>query len=189
MGELFEILISIGLVGLVFIRSNQKRAKQAQQAAKKARAFRDAAEVLDTPKAKPAPSGEGWQELLAEMESLAKAKEAKPDRSEAKPAEIKAKPAKPLVKPAEPAVKPVQKKAAPVLFLENDEPEGSISTQGESAAEHALHRERILAREEALRREHEELLEIRSMNLQKLRTAVVMSEVLGKPVSLRRRGN
>ena len=182
MGELFEILISIGLVGLVFLRSNQKRAKQAQQAAKKAQAFRDAAEVLDAPQAKKASSGGAWKELLSEMETIVR-------ESAAKPAEASAKPAEPLVKPAKPAVKPVQEKPAPVLLLENDEPEGSISTQGESAAEHAQHRRKILAEEEELRREHEELLEIRSMNLQKLRTAVVMSEVLGKPVSLRRRGN
>ena len=164
----------IVIIGIALISSSQKKKKVQQRSAKKARAFRDAAEVLDAPKPKKkAVSAEGWQELLSEMESMAQA---------AKP---KAKPAEPMAKPA----KPVPKQAAPVLHLENDDPEGSISTQGESAQEHARHRQKILAEEEQLRREHEDLQEIRSMNLEKLRTAVVMSEVLGKPVSLRRRGN
>lgn len=62
--------------------------------------------------------------------------------------------------------------------------------EGESHAEHAGHKLRIAAEEEALRRERAELQELRNVNLKKLRAAVVMSEVLGKPVALRggRRG-
>lgn len=65
--------------------------------------------------------------------------------------------------------------------------EGSVSTQGESEAEHAEHRLRAAAEEAARRQEHEALRELRAANRDKLRTAVVMSEVLGKPVSLRPR--
>lgn len=79
---------------------------------------------------------------------------------------------------AEPAVKPA---------LQHDDPEGTISTQGETHAEHAAHRRRILAEEERLQQEMDALAELRNANLQKLRTAVVMSEVLGKPVALRGR--
>jgi len=57
--------------------------------------------------------------------------------------------------------------------------------EGESYAEHAGHKLRIAAEEEKLRREREELQELRNVNLKKLRAAVVMSEVLGKPLALR----
>ncbi len=60
--------------------------------------------------------------------------------------------------------------------------------EGESPLEHAAHRQRVAADEERIHREHAQLRELRSANLQKLRSAVVMSEVLGKPVSLRPRG-
>lgn len=66
--------------------------------------------------------------------------------------------------------------------------QGSLSTQGEDAAEHAEHRRRIAAEEERLRLETQRLEDMRQVNLDKLRAAVVMSEVLGKPVSLRPRG-
>lgn len=65
--------------------------------------------------------------------------------------------------------------------------EGKISTQGESEAEHAEHRRRIAAEEAARRLEHETLRDLREANRDKLRTAVIMSEVLGKPIALRPR--
>ena len=81
--------------------------------------------------------------------------------------------------------KPV-KKPRPIVEL-HGKPEGSISTQGESDEEHAEHRRRIAAEEEMRQQEHETLRELREANLERLRAAVVMSEVLGKPVSLRPR--
>ena len=84
-------------------------------------------------------------------------------------------------KKAKPAKKP-----QPIVEL-HAEPEGSISTQGESDEEHAEHRRRIAAEEAMRQQEHETLRELREANLEKLRAAVVMSEVLGKPVSLRPR--
>lgn len=63
------------------------------------------------------------------------------------------------------------------------------STQGESEKEHKLHLEKIAAAEKKQREQAELAREIRNMNRQKLRQAVVMSEVLGKPLALRgRRG-
>lgn len=66
--------------------------------------------------------------------------------------------------------------------------QGSLSTQGETAAEHAEHRRRIAAEEERLRLETQRLEDVRRVNLDQLRAAVAMSEVLGKPLSLRPRG-
>ena len=59
--------------------------------------------------------------------------------------------------------------------------------EGESRREHAAHKQRIAEEEARLHREREELKELRNVNLKKLRSAVVMSEVLGKPVALRGR--
>lgn len=93
-----------------------------------------------------------------------------------------------------------EKKPAAVKAEVQPSPEGRISlkqampegfspklksTQGESEEEHRRHLEKI-ARQEKLRQEKlETAQEIRSMNRQKMRQAVVMSEILGKPVALR----
>ena len=65
--------------------------------------------------------------------------------------------------------------------------EGRTSTQGESEAEHDEHRRQVRAEEARLRQAREALRDSRAEYLRKLRTAVVMSEVLNKPVSLRPR--
>ena len=65
--------------------------------------------------------------------------------------------------------------------------EGMISTQGESAEEHAEHHRRIEEEEAQRQQERDALADLREANLDRLRAAVVMSEVLGKPVSLRPR--
>ena len=64
----------------------------------------------------------------------------------------------------------------------------TVHPEGETHEEHAAHVERIRAGEQQLQaaQSREEIL--RSVNLKNLRTAVIMSEVLGKPVSLRPRG-
>ena len=93
-----------------------------------------------------------------------------------------------------------EKKPAAVKAEAQPSPEGRISlkqampegfspklksTQGESEEEHRRHLEKI-ARQEKLRQEKlETAQELRSMNRQKMRQAVVMSEILGKPVALR----
>lgn len=103
----------------------------------------------------------------------------------AKPA-VKA--AKPTVKAAKPAVAaaPAAAAAVPAAAMAAA-PEGSISTQGEHPEAHALHQARIAAQEAQLRREWESMAELRNIRLENLRAAVVMSEVLGKPVALRPR--
>ena len=68
-----------------------------------------------------------------------------------------------------------------------DAHEGFVSTQGESAEEHAEHHRRIVEEEMQRHQEREMLEDLRNANLEKLRAAVVMSEVLGKPVALRER--
>ena len=75
---------------------------------------------------------------------------------------------------------------APVEFAE-ELGEGFVSTQGESFEEHAEHRRKIAEEEARRHQEREALDDLRNANLEKLRAAVVMSEVLGKPVALRPR--
>ena len=162
MDGLISILILIGL----FSSLSKKKKKKAQRQATRRQA------PVETPQ-KPAGqtkipfTREEWDAYLANMEQLEK-----------KSAPLPAKRANP-VKAA--------KAPVPAPHPEHDEPEGTVSTQGESAAEHAEHRRKVLAEEARLRQHQETLQELRHLNRQKLRSAVVMSEVLGKPVSLRPR--
>lgn len=204
-----ELLGLIVLIGVGIISSHLKAKKAQQKSSRKMNGFEEAVESMREGKRNVNREvlAQFMPELLEEEEEIMPASPSKP----AAPAQPTTKHAEPLVKasrpekaiiqaapPANPAG-PILKKARqapfvqmvpnpqPVLFMDHDEPEGTISTQGESAEEHARHRQKILAEEEAIRMEHEALQEIRHMNLQKLRTAVVMSEILDKPVSLRRR--
>lgn len=102
----------------------------------------------------------------------------------AEPAGAAAKPTVTAAKPAQAAAKPAVTAVAAMATA----PEGSLSTQGEQPLEHARHQARVAAREAQLRRERESMEALRNLRLEKLRAAVVMSEVLGKPVALRPRG-
>ena len=62
------------------------------------------------------------------------------------------------------------------------------STQGESEEEHRRHVERIVREEKKQQMETNAQRELRSVNRRKLREAVIMSEILSKPVALRPRG-
>jgi len=62
------------------------------------------------------------------------------------------------------------------------------STQGERPSEHARHLERIAAEEKRQAEAAALQSELRSINRRKLRQAVIMSEILSKPVALRPRG-
>lgn len=184
MDGLISLLIIIGIAAISSSNKKKKQAKQAANAARKKQAFDDLAEMEKA--ARPAAARELVLELLKEEVSSPKASPVHPAEKDAAPVQLEMeippkKNAKPIVK-LTPRTKP-----APVLFMDHDEPEGSVSTQGESAEEHERHRQKILAEEEKIRSAHEELEEIRNMNLKKLRTAVVMSEILDKPVSLRSR--
>lgn len=61
------------------------------------------------------------------------------------------------------------------------------STQGESEAEHRRHVEKIAAEEKRLEESVQTRQALTAMNRRKMREAVIMSEVLGKPVALRGR--
>lgn len=60
-------------------------------------------------------------------------------------------------------------------------------TEGETHEEHSRHLEVLRQREASETLAAEAALELAEMNLKKLRRAVVMAEVLNKPVALRRR--
>ena len=62
-----------------------------------------------------------------------------------------------------------------------------IHTEGETHEEHRRHVEILRQREREETLAAEAATELAEMNLQKLRRAVVMAEILDKPVSLRRR--
>jgi len=157
-------LIVILILLAIFSASSNKKKKKAQ---KKAEQARPAAPQPEKPaaQAKIPFTKDEWNAYLTDME-----------KQEKNP---KPQPMKPIR-----MTKPV-KAPAPVLHLDHDVPEGTVSTQGESAAEHAEHRQKLLAGEARLREQQQTLQELRHLNRQKLRSAVVMSEVLGKPVSLR----
>jgi len=156
--DLFGALITIALFGFAF--SGKKKKKQREKWRAEYLERKNAAQEKPAQTAKKEPAvpftKDEWQKFLAKMDA-------------------------PKAAPA----KKANPKPAPVLHVENDEPEGTVSTQGESHAEHAQHRERMLAAEQELLHQQETLRELRRMNTQKLRSAVVMSEILGKPVSLR----
>lgn len=181
MDGLISLLIVFGISALL---SSGKRKKAQQKRAQKVRAFRDAAEVM---KASPRPHArEEWEPFPAEPEGPVLKPAAPLVQTPAVPEAsiapiVQAAPQKkaPIVQPAP--------KQMPAVQAESTAPEGSVSTQGESDEEHAKHRQRILAQEEKLRSEQQAQQEARSMNLQALRTAVVMREILDRPVSLRRR--
>lgn len=177
MDGLITLLIIFGIFAL---KSSRKKQRAQQQAARK-NGFKEAGETLAKAQEKIPFSREEW---TAYLKAQAQPEEKKPA---ARPVA-----AKPAAKPV--AVKPAPVKPTPVRALEHDDPEGTISTQGthstegETAAEHAEHRLKVLREEASRRLEHEAIQDLKSMNLKKLRSAVVMSEVLDKPVSLRRRG-
>lgn len=62
---------------------------------------------------------------------------------------------------------------------------GAVAAQGESEAEHAEHLQRMYAADQENRAQNETLRELRSMNRARLRQAVIMREILDRPVSMR----
>lgn len=185
MDGLITILI---LFGLYAMRSSSKKKKARQQAAQQ-RAFAEAGEAML--KEKIPFSKDEWTAYLKEMDPGKK--KSAPIARKVVEARVKAIVGDDALQQIKKTV-PVQAKVAtditpaPAFNNEHDEPEGTVSTQGESAAEHAEHRRKVLAEEARQLEEHEALKELREMNLKKLRTAVVMREILDKPVSLRPRG-
>ena len=63
-----------------------------------------------------------------------------------------------------------------------------IQHEGEARHEHSAHERRYIEEEQAASQAEDIARELQSMNLRQLRRAVVVSEVLGKPKALQRRG-
>lgn len=192
MESLLSILLIVGLVALS--SSNRKKKAQRKQAQQK-RAFAEAAQMNGQDKKSRAM--EEWQNFLKETAggaavpaTMQSAVKKQPDRMQqtgtAKtPAKLSFKAAAPKVVQAsrpKPAPAPEVSEVSMQVSME-----GMISTQGESAEEQAAHLAKIHTEEERLHQTQQTLQEIRNLNRKKLRSAVVMSEVLGKPVSLRSR--
>ena len=189
MDGLIVVLIIIGIVS----RMSKNKKKQAEAAKRaRARAFADAAEAVRNAKKVIEPARRGIVRAVEEEIPFTAAdwdaflKNAVPE----KPAAAAVVPEK-AEKPSEGmAMKP---KPSPEgrKSLKQPLPEGFSpalkSTQGESHAEHSRHVEKILLEEKQQAQKQQELRSLRSINRQKLREAVIMSEVLGKPVALRAR--
>lgn len=96
--------------------------------------------------------------------------------------------AKKAVRPAQAAQKvekPAPKPAAQSVQTPAHSAFSVVSTEGEAEAEHAEHVRRILADEAATRQQSASELELRRVNRARLRQAVVMREILDRPVALR----
>ena len=174
MDGLIVLLVIFGIINA--ITSKNKKEKQAKKSAAQAQAFESAIPKAQTkakprpqPKAKPQPKPKAderqtrlpftREEWKAYLNELSEELVATKAASSSKPA-----------------------------YDEGERfHEGFISTQGESAEEHAEHRRRIAEEEAQRHQELEALNDLRHANREKLRAAVVMSEVLGKPVALRPR--
>jgi hypothetical protein len=62
---------------------------------------------------------------------------------------------------------------------------GSVTAQGESEAEHAEHLHRMYEDDLRARTQNDTLQELRRMNRARLRQAVIMREILDRPISMR----
>ena len=92
-------------------------------------------------------------------------------------------PARPKAK-AKPAPIPATPSAPGTGSIRMDPNQG---VEGETVAEHSMHRQRAAQAEAQAQIEQEALQALRAANLQALRNAVVMKEILDKPVALRPR--
>ena len=174
MDGLIVLLIVIGVIARIS-KSNKK--KKAAEAARR----QEQAEKIPY-------SREEWDAYLK-----AEGIPARP-KAKAKPAAaVPTAPAKPVKAQAKPAAQPVKAAAAPIPATPSAPGTGSIrmdpsqGVEGETVAEHSMHRQRAAQAEAQAQIEQEALQALRAANLQALRNAVVMKEILDKPVALRPR--
>ena len=173
MDGLIVLLVIIGVINA--ITSKKKQAKQAKKRAAQAQAFENAipkAQTKSKPRPQPKPQSRPKPKVDERQMRI-------PFTREEWKAYL-----------SEMSEELVEKKAASAPIAHDDGEsfhEGFISTQGESIEEHAEHRRKIAEEEAQHRQEREALNDLRNANREKLRAAVVMSEVLGKPVALRPR--
>ena len=176
---LIVLLIIIGVVTSISKSGKKKKAAEAQKKAAKAFPAQPKAGTTKIPYTR-----EEWEQFLKE-EDIPKPK-AQPKPAAAKPEDVAKAAAAVLQKRRAQAAQ--QNVAAPVR-----EASGSIaldpkqSVEGETEAEHAAHRLRAKQEEQRIHVERAAEQALAEVNLQTLRSAVVMKEILDKPVSLRPR--
>ena len=173
MDGLIALLIIIGVVTSISKSSKKKKATEAQKRAEKPSPAQPKAGATKIPYTR-----EEWAAFLKE--------EGVPE------AVVQPKPA--AAKAAAPAPKKRRAKAVQsVADAPNAASTGPIApdprqgVEGETEAEHAAHRLRAEREEARIQVEHAAEQVQTEINLQTLRSAVVMKEILDKPVSLRPR--
>lgn len=124
----------------------------------------------------------GWEKAFADVQRKAEAE------SEAFRAEMRKKNS--IEPPKEPRPAPAEsRKAKATVEKRRNLPEGASAplraVQGESDADHRRHVEKIVREEKQRKEEAQALANLRNEKRKKLREAVIMSEVLGKPLALR----
>lgn len=172
MDSVIYLLIVIGLFAL---RSSKKKKQPPEKTVQRSLAEPENKQALFRASTKMPFLSMDWAELLDST-------------PESEKKEITVKPQKPVRTKTKQRA-PKKAAVAPAGQIEISPPENAIHTEGESAEEHAAHIAKIRAEEEQLYKSRQELQELRHLNRQKLRSAVIMSEVLGKPVSLRSRAD
>ena len=178
---LIALLIIIGIVTSISKSSKKKKAAEAQRKAEKPSPAQPKAGAAKIPYTR-----EEWEEFLKE-EGVPEAI-VQPKPTAAKPVKA-AKAAVPVPQKRRAQAVP-QSVAAPVHAAASG---GSIAldplqgVEGESEAEHAAHRLRAEREEARIRTERAAEQVQTEVTLQTLRSAVVMKEILDKPVSLRPR--
>lgn len=167
-----QYVIILALLYFLFSSSSKKK-KRAQQQGRQSEAERR------IKPAQPAPEPAEPAEEEPEEEVTAQGADAKTLTPEEWEAYLEAKAEKSAAEQAE----------APVRPQESDVHAQSLpvsASEGETRAEHEAHNERVHAREQAERQYAEDARARRYANRQRLREAVIMREILDKPVSMRR---
>ena len=176
---LIVLLIIIGVVTSISKSNKKKKAAAAQKRAEVPSPAQPKADPTKIPYTR-----EEWEQFLADAEGEAAAKPAPAKKAAAKPAAPKPAPQK------RKASAPQMNVAAPAPAAMST---GSIaldpkqSVEGETEAEHAAHRLRAAQEDMRIGVERAAEQALAEVNLQTLRSAVVMKEILDKPVSLRPR--
>ena len=176
---LIVLLIIIGVVTSISKSNKKKKAATAQKRAEEPSPAQPKAGPTKIPYTR-----EEWEQFLADAEGEAAAKPTPAKKAAAKPAAPKPAPQK------RKASAPQMNVAAPAPAAMST---GSIaldprqSVEGETEAEHAAHRLRAAQEDMRIGVERAAEQALAEVNLQTLRSAVVMKEILDKPVSLRPR--
>lgn len=169
-----SVIYLLIVIGLFVLRSSKKKKQPPEKTVQRSLAEPENEQAFFRASTKMPFLSMDWAELLDSTQE--------PEKKE-----IKVKPPKSVRTKAK--QRAPKKAAAPAGQSEISPPENAIHTEGENAEEHAAHIAKIRAEEEQLYKSRQELQELRHLNRQKLRSAVIMSEVLGKPVSLRSRAD